>query len=360
MFICPFGDCRGSLRNALCVFLRDCADNEPEKEEPLNKNRLFTWEPLAGLAGEPEGIRILSVDPKEEYVILPERLEDLPVLELGPYALENSRIREIQLPSSLKRIGRYAFYNCGRLEKLRLYDGIKDVGTGAFTGVHRVQSIHLTMKEENGKQAVLQELLADFSETLEVTLVLPREEIRLLFPEYYEQGVENTPARIIVNQFFGTGLKYRNCFVNRQLQYEEYDRLFPLAVAGERPEMVQELALRRLRWPYRLKESSRQSYLEWIRSQADRVLTSLIEDRRLEELRFLLEEAQFSPEAKKQAALVCAETGFAAAVPLFMESSETAEEDTCTDSTGTESEEASSRQTAGFPEIVSSFDLDEI
>lgn len=343
-------------------------DMDRIEERDMVRENLFSWEHIVDGTGTPKGIRITAVDPKEEYVKIPEELDGLPVLELGAYALEKSAIREIQLPSCLERIGRYAFYNCEKLEKIQLSEGLKDIGSGAFTGVHKVHSIHLTMKEEGAKQVVLQELLSDFSETIQVTLVLPggqdvseseqrivgerrvfeseqrtisekkTREIRLLFPEYYEQGVENTPARIIVNQFFGTGMKYRNCFLNRQLQYEEYDKLFPLAVAGERIELVRELALLRLMWPYRLKDNYRQKYLEWISERAEEIFEFLIEEKRLEEIRFILEEADLTEEVKKEAALRCSESGFAAAVPLFMEQ-QMAEE---------------------LPVVFSSFNLDEI
>lgn len=334
----------------------------------MDWEKKFTWETIPSAAGGPKGIRITSVNPKEEYVKVPSQIEGLPVLELGAYALENSVIREIQLPSCLERIGRYAFYNCEKLERLQLSEGLKDIGSGAFTGVHKVHSIHLTMKEEGAKQLVLQELLSDFSETIEVTLVLPVEketsgkgqnlegsqdtrEIKLLFPEYYEQGVENTPARIIVNQFFGTGMKYRNCFLNRQLQYEEYDKLFPLAVAGERIELVRQLALLRIMWPYKLKDNYRQKYLNWIEEKAEEVFEFLIEEKRLEEIRFILEEANISEDVKNRAAILCSERGFAAAVSLFME-----------EQTG-EIELSSVKAVAGVddsPVIFSSFDLDEI
>ncbi len=290
----------------------------------MNAAETFTWEIIyrksGKTEGEAQGVRITSVNPEEEYVPVPEQIGGLPVLELGSYAMKNSRIRELQLPECLQKIGRYAFYNCEKLERISLYDGLKDIGTGAFTGVHRVHSIHLTQKQEGGRQAVLQELLSDFAETIEVTLTFPGKEVHLLFPEYYEQGVENTPARIIVNQFYGTGMKYRNCFVNRTLQYEEYDSLFPLAAAGERMETVMELALMRLRWPYSLKENNRQRYLDWIRDQAQEILPVLIREKRLEDLRLILEEAELSEQIKNQAALLCADKGFPDAVSLFMES----------------------------------------
>ncbi len=323
----------------------------------MEDKTIESWEIITSSGSEETGIRVSSIDKEQEYLCIPERIEGLPVWEIGPYALEQGAVREIRLPSFLKRIGRYAFYNCENLEKISLREGLTDVGSGAFTGVHRVKQICLTMEAEGEKQAVLQELLADFSETIEVILLYPGQEVHILFPEYYEQGVENTPARIIVNQFFGTGMKYRNCFVNRQLQLEEYDGLFPLAAAGEKPETVRELAIMRLMYPYRLKKEGRKNYLDWIRDHADEVLDSLIREKRLEEIRLLLQESELSSEVKRKAALLCAETGFAEAVSLFMEADSMADRKEA----GGGSEQNSSRELMGnLPGIKSSFDLDEL
>lgn len=35
---------------------------------------------------------------------------------------------------------------------------------------------------------------------------------KLVFPEYFEESVENTPARIIMREMHGCGHMYRYCF----------------------------------------------------------------------------------------------------------------------------------------------------
>ena len=39
----------------------------------------------------------------------------------------------------------------------------------------------------------------------------------LLFPEHYEEAVENTPARILYTSHHGAGGYYRQCFYDRKL-----------------------------------------------------------------------------------------------------------------------------------------------
>ena len=48
--------------------------------------------------------------------VIPEMLGGLPVTELADRALARQEIREVYLPKTLKRIGRYGFYNCEKLE----------------------------------------------------------------------------------------------------------------------------------------------------------------------------------------------------------------------------------------------------
>ena len=40
---------------------------------------------------------------------------------------------------------------------------------------------------------------------------------RLVFPEHYEEAVENTPARILFTQHHGSGNNYRQCFYNKEM-----------------------------------------------------------------------------------------------------------------------------------------------
>ena len=69
------------------------------------------------------------------------------------------------------------------------------------------------------------------------------------FPEFFEEGVENTPARILENHVHGSGIRYRNSFVHKRLHVLEYDKLFPYAVAWEQERIVLNLALDRILYP---------------------------------------------------------------------------------------------------------------
>lgn len=81
---------------------------------------------------------------EEEKAVIPAFAEGLPVTGLGDYALAKGSYVAIELPPTLEKIGRYAFYNCFSLEKLTFHTAIGDVGTGAFTGCHKVRHLDVT------------------------------------------------------------------------------------------------------------------------------------------------------------------------------------------------------------------------
>ena len=208
------------------------------------------------------GIVITGYDGGEEAAEVPAFLEGKPVTQIGPYAFSGRPVRSLSLPPGITRMGRYALYNCGNLEELSFYGRLKDIGAGAFTGCHRIRSICLT-PEEDGTSA-LRDVLMEVSEELEVECRYGREKALLLFPEFYEEVVENTPARIIEHHTHGSGMFYRNCFENRRLRFHEYDSRFPYAVGQESEALLLRLVTARLRYPYMLSPDSRETYLSYL------------------------------------------------------------------------------------------------
>lgn len=207
--------------------------------------------------------RIDKIEEAASVVSVPEELEGFPVTELGPYVLSGSDVEEIHLPPFLRKIGAYGFYECERLRRIYCYGRVTDLGAGLFAGVHSVELLDIT--EFAGERSCFQELLSELRQTLRVRVRLASEEARLIFPEYFEESVENTPARILFIETHGCGHRYRYCFANRQFQYRGYDELFPHAMVQEPEELVTELALGRLLFPAGLSEGHRRMYLDYVR-----------------------------------------------------------------------------------------------
>lgn len=235
-------------------------------------------------------IRIDKIEDPEAVVYVPEEFEDCPVTELGSYVLAHSAVEEIHLPPYVRKIGAYGFYECEQLKRIYCYSRVLDLGAGLFAGVPAVEYLDIT--EFPGERSCLKEMLAELRQTLRVQLhqmqtavsgngaavsgngteavLVPghtadENEARLIFPEYYEDSVENTPARIVSIETHGCGHRYRYCFTGRVFQYRGYDELFPHVQVQEKEELVTELALGRLIYPRELSEKFREHYLDYVR-----------------------------------------------------------------------------------------------
>ena len=199
--------------------------------------------------------------------------------------------REIILPRYLREIGSYAFYGCRSLKRIVFPDTLKKLGSGTFTACNHIEELRFisygpVSAGEMPELKCLREILGEIDYEVLVTAAAcgqygaadEKELVRLLFPGYYEDSIENTPARIIEVKFEGTGYQYRQCFGSGQIDLAAYDRLFYLASVQENPSTAVKLALGRLAVPTRLEETAAGDYLQYLRSRymdcADSVIAS--------------------------------------------------------------------------------------
>lgn len=219
---------------------------------------------------------------------------------LLPPRVAGDRLQALRLPTCLTRIGRYAFYNCTELSALAL-SSCTDLGSGLFTGCDAVRELDVFVDEI--RRSCLQELLLAFHNALLLRYwipaagtkavgtetdrsVLPGERVfkeadtpahadtsenaalflkyRLIFPQYYENADENTPARITVRDLHGSGLFYRNCFADSQFQIERYDQPFAHAEANEPEDVTTALAFCRLLVPTGLSDEAADRYRAYL------------------------------------------------------------------------------------------------
>lgn len=221
--------------------------------------------------------------------------------ELGP-AFCGDRVREISLPPELLRIGRYAFYNCDGLRRLQFSSGIRDIGAGAFNGCRKIEE--LTVTENREEKSCLKEILSELNETVAVHYLLTGpdkdrpgsapvgEENRaeLLFPAFYEEAVENTPARITETHVHGCGHRYRYCFQNTRFQFAEYDSLFPYMKVQENVKEAVRLSVGRLRFPMELSEKARCSYRAYLLEHLEETAEYICSLQDVSEWRWLVNE----------------------------------------------------------------------
>ncbi|MCD8221584.1 MAG: leucine-rich repeat domain-containing protein [Clostridiales bacterium] len=224
------------------------------------------------------------LEPESETDI-PEILEGLPVTELGAYVLSGTAIEVVHIPPQVRKIGAYAFYSCAKLKKIYCYGRATDLGAGVFADDRRIAYLDLTVFA--GERSCMKEMLSEIRQTLRVQIHEVNEsrqpptattgatqttmtgtkakEARLIFPEYFEESVENTPARKLMVETHGCGQRYRYCFVRREFQYAGYDDLFVHAQVQESEELSAEMAIGRLRYPRELGNRSRERYETYLR-----------------------------------------------------------------------------------------------
>ena len=76
-------------------------------------------------------------------IVIPDTHNGKPVTEILPEAFkEHSNIKSVRLPSSLKIIGKDAFYHCG-ISTIDLPSSLETIGYGAFSGCSQLETIDL-------------------------------------------------------------------------------------------------------------------------------------------------------------------------------------------------------------------------
>ena len=272
-----------------------------------------------------KGIMITACFGYDGEVFLPDEIDGVPITAIAPYAfaenevseedevwindealllsprehLTASKITMITLPDGIREIGRYAFYRCRNLKKLVLSDGILEIGGGALNGC-RIEEVEIYCRR--GKRSALKSVLDEIRFEIHAVLHYVMEDgsietADVLFPEHYEEAVENTPARILYTSHHGAGGYYRQCFYNRELDYKKYDELFFRAVAEGEEETNIRLAAGRLRHPFQLTKKAEKQYERYIREHLNRALLFLVENEDKDMLHFFSERAFFSEEA---------------------------------------------------------------
>ncbi len=218
------------------------------------------------------------------------------------HVLAGNDVEEIVFPDTLKEIGRYIFYGCGNLRKLEFSDSLMQIGCGAFTGCHALEKLTVHMRQ--GKKSGVKEMLGEMWQRIDVNFLYEYEEdgieksdimhrrenkseARLVFPEHYDEAVENTPARILYTEYHGSGNNYRQCFYDRELNYQEYDRLFEMAVAMDKLEVLVDMSFGRLEFPYGLTGNARENYREYIRKNLEDIAEYLVKQEDMHRLEMI-------------------------------------------------------------------------
>ena len=251
-------------------------------------------------------------------VVIPEQIENLPVVRIAPYTfsdrkrqedidvlsceisstgleaaekhlLAGTEIESVYFPETVREIGNYIFYGCKQLKKLEFFNPLLTIGSGAFTGCGSIKKLSVHMTE--GNKSCVKEILGDLWQRIDVSFHYEKtkERSELVFPEHYEEAVENTPARILFTQHHGSGNNYRQCFYNKEIDYRKYDSLFYIAEARDRIENLIDMAFGRLKFPYGLGEEEKEQYCRMIKERYEEIIPVLVKEERMEDIRIITE-----------------------------------------------------------------------
>ena len=239
-----------------------------------------------------EIVRCFGTDPE---IVVPEEIDGRPVKRMAPYAFSARKDREdedvlvfetdeermfsseekllagqtlesVRLPDTMEEAGRYLFYGCRNLRELHFSNRLKNIGSGAFTGCRSLSALHVRLLD--GERSCVHDILGDLWQRIDVTFYKGGTEARLVFPEHYEEAVENTPARILFTQHHGSGNNYRQCFYNKEIDYRKYDGLFYSARAQDDVNVISDLIFARLMYPEDLTKEAQKAYEDYVREHA--------------------------------------------------------------------------------------------
>ena len=274
------------------------------------------------------GIEILRCFSREDRVKIPSQIEDKAVTKIGDYAFSSHKrkedeckeimigedffgneeepmfcgeaVEEVYFPQTVVEIGKYAFYGCVNLTTIGFSDSLLRTGAGIFTGC-KLQKIDYDIYENN--KSALRDVVRDTRFPLEVHINYKKEDqkARLFYPEYYEEAVENTPARIVETHFHGTGYQYRQSFIRGEIDYKKYDDVFPVAAVQEDPDIVWEILTGRMLMPYGVSDFAWMQYEGYVKQHQCEMMEYLKEEDQMPFLNLMAQKDYFSKEGIEEA-----------------------------------------------------------
>ena len=229
-----------------------------------------------------------------DELILPDEIEGVKVTSIGRYGLSGKReLKKVILPRGLESIGNLAFYNDRGLEALDLPETLYRIGGDAFKNCDGIKNVVIR------NDRMLKYVLDELSQELTVTFKTQADEIvwQLVFPVNAESFSEDVPGRAFHRTFSGPGYTYRRETVGREIGFKLYDRLFGRTLEEETTDTLSYLAFCRLAYPYKLDDTSKETYLDYLRENAYEAGKGFIERHIFGAVYYMIKEKLFSEAA---------------------------------------------------------------
>ena len=208
-------------------------------------------------------IRILRVYSKNPVVEIPDYIDGYVVNEIGAYCFSEKKVDvsnaclnvsnipngyhdysgvnvfKVVLPSSLKKIHDYAFYNCRKLEEVWIGKSLINIGSDVFMNCLYFHTLHYEASIFD--TTILKQILTQITWDLEVVFC----DYAIFYPEYNGGYDEVGPAHIFALNIEGEGFHMRQCFKDGKIVFDEYDACFEKLCAEENASCIFHVAILR-------------------------------------------------------------------------------------------------------------------
>lgn len=209
-----------------------------------------------------DSIRINKVYSPSPTIEIPELIDGYMVREIADYCFSSKEVnlsncilnREIpsnyhvcsgvdvesvRLPSTLKKLGNYAFYNCRKLKEIYVPSRLMSVGSDAFMNCLRLNHIHYDCSIFSA--TILKQILTQITWDIEVDFI----DGSIFYPEYNGSYDEVGPAHIFALNIEGEGFRMRQCFKDGKIDFDGYDACFEKLCAEESESCIFHVAILR-------------------------------------------------------------------------------------------------------------------
>lgn len=127
----------------LIVTLGACSKKEVKPEEEKRKaNPASDFEYHVG----EETVSIKSYKGDSKDVVIPEKIEELPVIFIQVCAFAGTDIESVDIPDTVTDIGENAFYGCEKLHTVKIGNGVEVVYRKAFQNCKSLENLTLSSK----------------------------------------------------------------------------------------------------------------------------------------------------------------------------------------------------------------------
>ena len=254
----------------------------------------FTYEKSTGRDGE--YIEITGYEGSVRDLVIPGTIDGLPVQRIAGHAFDGREdIEHVMLPESIRQIRAFAFYNCIHLKAMTLDGRVRDYYDGNIRCDDALSLITIRIHERD--YSLVKAMMGDSDNLLHFHLVQDDGQVCLTFPSFAYSGREDTHSRAIHFHVEGMGYSYRNCILKKEIRFGEYDQLFEvMQQLKSEQSTAADIAFGRLMYPYCLKDPDRLRYEEFLHGHAEALMEDILENGRVDRLRFMLEGELLPPQ----------------------------------------------------------------